>query len=158
MFLKRKWKNIYLLPCIQPHNLDSVNKCKTKKKNIAKKSLTHPWGSRIGMISIWRLYSMELPWTLFRAFDWLLSQYSCIFYFFVRYFFIETLKIWVSYNLEWLHTLCILIHLLMQPSGVWWVTKTDFISPKNINTIPSRSIFKTEVTVFYHTDRDLAGK
>ena len=50
------------------------------------------------------------------------------------YFFIATLKIWVSYNLEWLHTLCILIHLLMQPSGVWWVTKTDFISPKNINT------------------------
>ena len=33
-----------------------------------------------------------------------------------------------------------------------------YFYPKNINTIPSRSIFKTEVTVFYHTDRDLAGK
>ena len=32
------------------------------------------------------------------------------------------------------------------------------ISPKNINTIPSRSIFKIEVTVFYHTDRHLACK
>ena len=38
------------------------------------------------------------------------------------------------------------------------VSDQNIISPKNINTIPSRSIFKIEVTVFYHTDRHLAGK
>ena len=98
------------------------------------------------------------------------------------YFFIATLKVWIYYNLQLLHNLCILIHLLMQPSGfvltkkkvsskcfslflrlkvylyLTPVSDQNRISPKNINTIPSRSIFKTEVTVFYHTDRHLAGK
>ena len=79
VFIKKRKKYIYLLPCIQPHKLDSVNNCKTNEKKNCKESQTHPWGSRIGVISTWRPHSVELPWTLFRAFDWLLSQYSCIF-------------------------------------------------------------------------------
>ena len=31
-FYKEKEKYIYLLPCIQPHKLDSVNNCKTNEK------------------------------------------------------------------------------------------------------------------------------
>ena len=152
MFLKRKWKKIYLLPCIQPHKLDSVNKCKTneKKKLCKEKSDSSVRLKNRDDVNLKTLfYGTSL--NIILGF-WLITLTVQL------YFFIATLKIWVSYNLEWLHTLCILIHLLMQPSGVWWVTKTDFISPENINTIPSRSIFKTEVTVFYHTDRDLAGK
>ena len=151
MFLKRKWKKIYLLPCIQPHKLDSVNKCKTNEKKLCKEksdsSVRFKNRDDINLKTPFCGTSLNIILGF-----WLITLTVQL------YFFIATLNIWVSYNLEWLHTLCILIHLLMQPSGVWWVTKTDFISPKNINTIPSRSIFKTEVTVFCHADRDLAGK
>ena len=124
MFLKRKWKKIYLLPCIQPHKLDSVNKCKTNEKTNEKKLCKEKSDSSVRLknrddISLKTLfYGTSL--NIILGF-WLITLTVQL------YFFIATLKIWVSYNLEWLHTLCILIHLLMQPSGVWWVTKTDFI-------------------------------
>ena len=114
MFLKRKWKKIYLLPCIQPHKLDSVNKCKTNEKTNEKKLCKEKSDSSVRLknrddISLKTLfYGTSL--NIILGF-WLITLTVQL------YFFIATLKIWVSYNLEWLHTLCILIHLLMQPRG-----------------------------------------
>ena len=111
MFLKRKWKKIYLLPCIQPHKLDSVNKCKTnEKKNFAKKksdsSMRLKNRDDINLKTLFYGTSLNIILGF-----WLITLTVQL------YFFIATLKIWVSYNLEWLLTLCILIHLLMQPVG-----------------------------------------
>ena len=121
MLLKRKWNKISLLPYIQPHKLDLVNRCRKKKKNFAKKSLTHPWDPSIGMISTWRPHSAELPWTSFWTFGWLLYhlswvQYSCMFS-------LQPLKFKFTTIYNYCIPYVILIHLLMQPCGFVWTKK-----------------------------------
>ena len=79
------------------------------------------------------------------------------------YFFIATLKVWIYYNLQWLHTLCIFINTPVDATqwvctnkknvkskclslflqclvyfDVTSISDQDRISPKNLNTIPSR--------------------
>ena len=129
MFWKRKWKKISLLPCIQPHKLYSVNKCKTneKKKLCKEKSdssvrlknrddinLKTPFcGTSLNIISDFWLITLTVQ----------------------LYFFIATLKVWIYYNLQLLHTLCILIHLLMQPSGFVRTKKCQLKMPQSIFTV-----------------------
>ena len=61
------------------------------------------------------------------------------------YFFIATLKVWIYYNLQLLHTFCILIHLLMQPSG--------FLRTKKCQLKVLQSIFKVK-SLFVFNSRE----
>ena len=76
------------------------------------------------------------------------------------YFFIATLKVWIYYNLQLLHTLCILIHLLMQPSGFVLTKKCQLKVLQSIFTVfsllvlnsrewPRKILFLLKISIQY---------
>ena len=100
VFTKKRKKYIYLLPCIQPHKLDSVNNCKTnEKKTLQRKSDSSVRLKNRDDINLKTLfYGTSL--NIILGF-WLITLTVQL------YFFIATLKVWIYYNLQLLHTLFI---------------------------------------------------
>ena len=99
-FTKKRKKYIYLLPCIQPHKLDSVNNCKTnEKKTLQRKSDSS--------VRLKNRDDINLKTPFCRTSLNIISGFWLITFTVQLYFFIATLKVWIYYNLQLLHTLCI---------------------------------------------------
>ena len=117
-----------MLPCIQPHKLDSVNNCKTnEKKTLQRKSDSSVRLKNRDDINL----KTPFCWTSLN----IISDFWLITLTVQLYFFIATLKVWIYYNLQLLHTLCILIHLLMQPSGFVRTKKCQLKMRQSIFTV-----------------------
>ena len=100
VFTQKRKKYIYLLPCIQPHKLDSVNNCKTyEKKTLQRKSDSSVRLKNRGDINL-KTPFCRTSLNIILGF-WLITLTVQL------YFFIATLKVWIYYNLQLLHTLCI---------------------------------------------------
>ena len=122
MLLKRKWNEISLLPYIQPHKLDLVNRWRKKKKKLCKEksdsSLRPKYRDDINLKTPLCRTSLNIILDF-----WLITLPFKLEYNTVVCFSLQPLKFKFTTIYNYCIPYVILIHLLMQPCGFVWTKK-----------------------------------